>query len=261
MTSINAILTIALNTLRETVRDRVLYAFLIFAFILTLGAIILGSLSVGQNLRILVDLGLATISIFGGIIAIFVGTALVYKEIEKRTIYLIVTKPIKRWQFVLGKFCGLAICLFIVTILMGTFLLLLTLYMSPEHKFNLDLLYSIPLIYLELLFITAIATFFSTFATPMMSVVFTIGAWLIGHLGQSLLALAQITDSASLKMTLKTAYWIMPDLAQLTQVRSEITSGVNPGPELITYLVAYIMAYIVFLLALSTLITERREFS
>lgn len=261
MRALNAVFTIALNTLRETVRDRVLYAFLFFAFLLTLGGIILGSLSVGQNLRILVDLGLATISIFGGIIAIFVGTALVYKEIEKKTIYLIVTKPIKRWEFVLGKFLGLAICLLIVTVLMGTFLVALTAFMSDGHKINMDLIYSIPLIYLELLFITAIATFFSTFATPMMSVVFTLGAWLIGHLGQSLLALAQITDSSSAKTILKTAYWVMPDLAKLTVVRSEITSGVNPGPELITYLVAYIMAYIVFLLSISTLITERREFS
>lgn len=260
MNAINAVLTIALNTLRETVRDRVLYAFLFFAFLLTLAGIILGSLSVGQNLRILVDLGLATISIFGGIIAIFVGTALVYKEIEKRTIYLIVTKPIRRWQFILGKFLGLAICLFIVTVLMGTFLVALTAYMTPEHNVNLDLIYSLPLIYLELLFITAIATFFSTFATPMMSVVFTLGFWLIGHLGQSLLALAQITESTSAKFTLKAAYWIMPDLAKLTVARSDITSGVNPGFELITYLVAYIMAYIVFLLAVSTLITERREF-
>ncbi|MBX9880241.1 MAG: ABC transporter permease [Candidatus Obscuribacterales bacterium] len=261
MNAINAVMTIALNTLRETVRDRVLYAFLLFAFILTLAGIVLGSLSVGQNLRILVDLGLATISVFGGIIAIFVGTALVYKEIEKRTIYLIVTKPIKRWQFVLGKFLGLAICLLIVTILMGSFLVALAWYMSPDQKINFDLIYSLPLIYLELLFITAIATFFSTFATPMMSVVFTLGAWLIGHLGQSLLALAQITDSASTKLILKTAYWVMPDLAKLTLVRSDLTSGVNPGSELITYLVAYIMAYIVLLLALSTLITERREFS
>lgn len=261
MNAINAVMTIALNTLRETVRDRVLYAFLLFAFILTLSSIVLGSLSVGQNLRILVDLGLATISIFGGIIAIFVGTALVYKEIEKRTIYLIVTKPIKRWQFVLGKFLGLAICLLTVTILMGSFLVALAWYMSPDQKVNFDLIYSLPLIYLELLFITAIATFFSTFATPMMSVVFTLGAWLIGHLGQSLLALAQITESSSTKLILKTAYWVMPDLAKLTLVRSDLTSGVNPGSELITYLVAYIMAYIVFLLALSTLITERREFS
>lgn len=261
MNAVNSVMTIALNTLRETVRDRVLYAFLIFAFLLTLAGIILGSLSVGQNLRILVDLGLATISIFGGIIAIFVGTALVYKEIEKRTIYLIVTKPIRRWQFILGKFLGLAICLFIVTLLMGIFLVALAAYMSPEHQVNRDLIYSLPLIYLELLFITAIATFFSTFATPMMSVVFTLGVWLIGHLGQSLLTLAQITETESAKMILKIAYWIMPDLAKLTLVRAEITSGINPGAELITYLVAYIMAYIVFLLALSTLITERREFS
>ena len=256
----NAVLTLALNTLRETVRDRVLYAFLFFAFILTLGGIVLGSLSVGQNLRILVDLGLATISIFGGIIAIFVGTALVYKEIEKRTIYLIVTKPIKRWQFILGKFLGLAICLLIVTVLMGSFLLALTTYMTPDYKISFALIYSLPLIYLELLFITAIATFFSTFATPMMSVVFTLGAWLIGHLGQSLLALAQITESASAKTILQIAYWVMPDLAKLTLTRAEITNGISPGPELITYLVAYIMAYIVFLLVLSTLITERREF-
>src|ERR1700676_5019737 len=104
MTVFNAVWAIAINTFRETIRDRVLYACVVFAIFLTLAGILLGSLSVSQNLRVLEDIGLFTISTIGGVIAIFAGTNLVYKELDKRTIYLIFTKPIGRWQFILGKF-------------------------------------------------------------------------------------------------------------------------------------------------------------
>lgn len=123
MKSLNTINAIALNTFRETVRDRVLYAIVIFALIATLAGVIFGQLSVDQDVRVLEDLGLGVISMFGGIIAVFIGTTLVFKEIDRRTIYLIVTKPINRWEFVTGKFLGLALCLLVTNFAMGVFFL------------------------------------------------------------------------------------------------------------------------------------------
>lgn len=260
---------IALNTFRETVRDRVLYAFVVFAFLFTLAGIILGSLSIGQNDRILQDLGLAVISMIGGIIAIFLGTNLVYKEIDRRTIYLILTKPIARWQFVLGKYLGLSFCLFVVTGLMGLFLIgLLAVYAADAHALA-SVAEAVGLIYLELLFVIAVATFFSTFATPLMSVLFTLAIWLIGHMSQALLELAKLSQgstsgAACIPCCTKLGqimYWVVPDLAKLTQVRYELISFRPVDCEILFYLITYILAYIVFLLLLSTLVTEQREFS
>jgi Cu-processing system permease protein len=109
--ALNAVYALALNTLRETVRDKILYSFVLFAFLISCMSMLLGSLSVGQDARILQDVGLAAISFVGGIIALFAGTNLVYKELDKRTIYIIFTKPLRGWHFILGKFLGLSACI------------------------------------------------------------------------------------------------------------------------------------------------------
>lgn len=259
--TLDPLIAIARNTFRETVRDRVLYAFLVFAFFLTLGATVLGSLSVGQDLRMLEDLGLATISVIGGVIAIFVGTNLVYKEIDRRTIYLILTKPIPRWQFVTGKFVGLSLCILVVTAAMGAFLLGVISLMSPTHVVNPLLIHALVLVYLELLLIIALATFFSTFATPIMSLVFTLALWFIGHMGQSLKDLGKLSSDSSVSRFFDFIYWLLPDLAKMTQVRGELMYGRQLDPQLWLYFAAYIVGYIVLLITLATVVTERREFS
>ncbi|HMO23622.1 MAG TPA: ABC transporter permease subunit, partial [Candidatus Melainabacteria bacterium] len=131
MTELKATLAIALNTFRESVRDRVLYAFFIFACLITMLGIVLGSLSIGQEIRIIEDLGLSVIAIIGGIITVFTGTTLVYKELDKRTIYVIFSKPVTSWQFILGKYLGLAACIILVTAAMGLFLVALIWMVDP----------------------------------------------------------------------------------------------------------------------------------
>lgn len=252
---------IAMNAFREAVRDRVLYAFVLFAFVSTAGGLLLGTLSVGQDLRVLEDLGLAVIAFIGGIIGIFIGTSLVYKEIERKTVFLIVTKPISRWQFVLGKYLGLSLCLFVVTLLMGLFLALVVALSTENHVVSPLLAAALLTIYLELLFVTAVATFFSTFATPIMSVVFTLSVWLIGHSGQSLRQLGRLSESESLRHLFDSLYWFMPDLASLTQMRGALMYGRLPDSETVILLCAYVLAYALVLLSLATLVTENREFS
>ena len=261
----SAVLAIAINTFRETVRDRVLYAFLLGAVVITLAGMLLGSLSVSQDVRILEDVGLFTISTIGGVIAIFVGTNLVYKELDRRTIYLIFTKPILRWQFITGKFLGLALCIFIVTLLMGAFLMATVFGIYHERMvYFLPMLGSLSMIYAELLLVIALACFFSTFATPLMSVLFTIGLWMAGHMGQSLLALSKLSTDPLTKILFECVYNILPDLSKLTQIRADMVSSSLSYAfpfEALTVVLIYITAYIVVLLSLATLITERREFS
>ena len=273
MIDMNSVIAIALNTFRETVRDRVLYAFLIFAVILTFAGIVLGTLSVGQSVRVLEDIGLFTISTIGGVIAIFVGTNLVFKELDKRTIYLIFTKPIRRWQFILGKFLGLSLCILIITALMGGFLMVLTLANGAPASSMSNLLAAVGSVYLELLLVIALATFFSTFATPLMSVIFTIGLWICGHLGQSLMSLGSMSESGAVKVLFAVIYYALPDLGKLTELRFELITppaagAWSPGAvvghfgvETLLLLTTYVLGYVVLLLSLGTLIIERREFN
>ena len=266
MRSLNTVIAIALNTFRETVRDRVLYAIVIFALLATLAGIIFGQLSADQDVRVLEDLGLGVISVFGGIIAVFIGTTLVFKEIDRRTIFLIVTKPINRWEFVTGKFLGLALSLLVTNFAMGLFFLGVILWQTGNLNAVFPLFCSISLIYLELLLVIALATFFSTFATPLMSMIFTTGLWTVGHLSFSfemLKALARDPRhlSKSTEILATALQYVMPDLSKLTVIRSNYMDNIYVSAELLIYLTAYIFAYVVVLLALSTAIAERREFS
>jgi len=255
---------IAINTFRETVRDRILYALILFAAIVTVLGIVLGSLSVGQDIRILKDIGLAAISFIGGIIAVFAGTNLVYKEVERRTIYIIFTKPVSGWQFVLGKYIGLCLCVAVMVAAMGAFLLVVITAASGSAAF-LDGLRQIgqelALIYLELLFVTALATFFSTFSTPVMSVLFTLAIWLAGHLGDSLIELGKLSQNAFISQLLSVIFYCLPDFAGLTRIRGHLLYGTAPGAEVLTYLVTYVLAYVLMLLVLAAIVTERKEFT
>ncbi|HEY9683911.1 MAG TPA: ABC transporter permease subunit [Oculatellaceae cyanobacterium] len=263
LTEAEKIYAIALNTFRETVRDRIVYSLLVFIVIVTLIAILFGSLSVGQNERILRDIGLAAISFVGGIIAIFAGTNLVFKELDKRTIFIIFTKPITGWQFILGKYLGLSYCLLILVAAMGIFLIgVLSLSQGTPILTQLNLLF-LPLVtvYLELLFVIALATFFSTFASPVMSVLFTLSLWLIGHFGDSLRELGKISQNDGLSTFMNFVYWLLPDLASLTRIRTLISSANHSLDEALSYLACYVIAYVLILLVLASVVTEQREFS
>lgn len=260
----HAVQAIALNTFRETVRERIIYALIVFAFAVTIAAIMLGTLSIGQDVRILEDLGLAAIALIGGAIAVFAGANLVYKELERRTISIIFTKPVTGWQFIVGKYVGLSFCLLIIVAAMGLFLAL-TAWFSAQGQtgFAHHLQFvgpALALVYLELLFVIASATFFSTFASPMMSVVFTISLWLIGHFVDSLRSLGQISQNLAFAQFSQGIYLLLPDLASLTKARSALMYGQGAPLELITFITCYVFGYITLLLVLASLVTERREF-
>jgi ABC-type transport system involved in multi-copper enzyme maturation permease subunit len=259
---VGKIYAIALNTFRETVRDKIIYSLVVFIVIVTLIAILMGSLSVGQNARILRDMGLAAISFVGGIIAIFAGTNLVFKEIDKRTIYIIFTKPITGWQFILGKYLGLSSCLLILVVAMGLFLTgVLSLSQGAPFQGQISMMFlPLTVVYLELLFVIALATFFSTFASPVMSVLFTLSLWLIGHFGDSLKELGKISQNEALSTLMNAVYWLLPDLASLTRIRTLISSTNHSYDEALSYLICYIIAYVVILLVIASVVTEQREF-
>ncbi|MDR3614879.1 MAG: ABC transporter permease [Candidatus Obscuribacterales bacterium] len=263
VSEIQKILAIALNTYREIVRDRIFYSFLVFVVFIILLAVVLGSLSVGQDERILRDFGLAAIGLIGGIIAIFAGCNLVSKEIDKKTIFVIFTKPVTGWQFIAGKYLGLSAAVLLMVALMGLFMSGVLAAFSP-HSFGnqiVSLLLPVVLVQLELLLVIAIATFFSTFATPVMSVLFTLAMWLIAHLGESLNSLGKLSNNHALQTLTNAIYWALPDLANLTRARNLLMYGNQGNNEVITLITCYIISYVLILLVMASIITEHREFS
>lgn len=258
---IKIIQAIALNTFREILRDKIVYAFFVFACVTSAFGLILGSLSIGQDVRMVLDLGLVAINIIGGIIAVFSGANLVYKELDKKTCYLIFTKPVESWQFILGKYLGLSGSLAILVFAMGIFLnILLYVVSPPAFAANLKfVLLSVASVYLELLLVIAAATFFSTFSSPTMSVIFTISFWLIGHWAASLQDLAKLSVSPLAQNLAKACYWLLPDLQSLTRARFLLMYGHLPGLDLLIYTIAYLLAYIIILLVSASLVTEKRE--
>ena len=161
------IATIARNTFREAVRDRVLYNLVLFVLLLIAAAIFIGELSGGQERKIIVDLGLSAMLLFGVFIAIFVGVALVYKEIERRTVYAIFSKPVGRGEFLVGKYLGLCLTLLVNVAVMGTGVSLALIYVSRGwDPLVLKIWPAILLIYVELMLITGVALLFSSFSSP-----------------------------------------------------------------------------------------------
>jgi hypothetical protein len=146
---------------------------------------------------------------------------------------------------------------------MGAFLFALIAAVDPTHDIAgrlAAMVFSLFLIFLELIFVLALATFFSTFSTPIMSVIFTLALWFIGHLGSSLLDLSRMSNNEGARKTLECIYWCLPDLAQLTRLRSMIMYGKDPFSEIIIYMVAYVLAFVLILLGLASVVNERREF-
>ena len=167
-------LAIARNAFREAVRDRVLYNLVLFVLLLIAGAIFLGELSAGEESKIIVDLGLSAMLLFGAFIAIFVGVGLVYKEIERRTLYAILSKPVGRGQFLLGKYLGLCLTLLINVLVMGVGVSLALIYVRRGwDPLALKIWPAIFLIYFELMIITAVALLFSSFSSPALSALLT----------------------------------------------------------------------------------------
>lgn len=257
-----ALQAIAVNTFREILRDKIIFAFFIFACVVSLAGILLGSLSIGQDLRIVEDLGLAAIAVIGGIIAVFSGANLVYKELERKTIYLIYSKPVRPWQLIFGKYLGLSACLLVILFLMGGFLIAIIGLINPAQSLSTTVSWitlSLGLVYLELLFIIASASFFSTFSTPLLSVLFTVCFWLVGHSCASLQELGKLSGRAEVAQFTNALYFALPDLQSLTRVRSLLMYQKLPEGQLLTYLTTYILAYVIILLVLAALVNERRE--
>ncbi len=261
---------IAVNVFKESVRDRVPYNLAIFAVLLIASSFLLGQLTAGQDVKIIKDLGLAAIAVFGLFIAIFIGIGLVSKEVERRSVYALLSKPISRTQFIVGKYAGLVLTLAVNVAVMTVALFLVLGYLTwietPEFRAGWDapgvdprLLTGVALIFVQLMLVTAIALFFSTFSTPILSAAFTLGLYLVGHFNADLKNFDRIVESQPVVWMARAIYHLVPDFSAF-DVKTEVVHGLPVAAGYVAATSAYGLAYISALLVAAVVIFARRDF-
>jgi ABC-type transport system involved in multi-copper enzyme maturation permease subunit len=267
---VSATAVIALNVFRESVRDKVFYNLVLFAVLLIGASYLIGQLTAGQDVKIIKDLGLSAASVFGLFISVFIGIGLVSKEVERRSVYSLLAKPIHRWQMIAGKYAGLVLTLIVNVAIMALALygvLAVMAWGAPaavEKAWDapaLDpaLLQALALLLIELMVITAIALFFSTFSTPLLAAAFTFGVFIVGHFSQDLRNFQQVVDAPAAAAVARALYWVLPNLGQF-DVKAQV---VHAQPVPLGYLLlttTYGALYIGLLLAASIAVFSRRDF-
>ena len=251
---------IARNTFREAVRDRVLYNLVLFVLLITVAAIFIGELSGGQERKIIVDLGLSAMLLFGAFISIFVGVGLVFKEIERRTIYAIFSKPVGRGEFLVGKYLGLSLTLLLNVLIMGLGVSLALIYVSGGWDPLAGRIWAaVVLIYLELLILTGIALLFSSFSSPALSALLTFFVFIIGHFSSDLKSLSNSLGSTAARWLFAGLYYLLPNLSNYSFI-TPAAHGQVPDVLTVSMNLAYALVYVAILLAAATLIFRRRNF-
>jgi len=252
------IFSISLNTFREAVRDRVLYNLVLFVLLITASAIFLGEITAGNEARVIVNLGLTAMVLFGTFIAIFVGVGLVSKEIEKRTVYAMFAKPITRAEFVIGKYFGLCLTLLVNVAVMGLGVSLALIYVG---RFDLarSIWGAVTLIFLELCLTTAVAILFSSFSTPALSALFTFAIFVIGHFSKSLHEFAETLASEATRKFFEVLYYLMPNFSHFSFITNS-AYGDTPPADMLGLAITYAVVYSFILIWITVMIFKRRNF-
>jgi len=249
---------IAANTFREAVRDRVLYNLIAFAVLMSGAAILVGQISIDIERLVVVNLGLTAVSLFGVVIAIFIGIGLVSKEIDKRTLYTVLSRPVRRWEFIVGKFLGLAGTLAVNTVCMAIGVFAALLYVSNRFQRSDGwVLVALYFIVLQFLIITALALLFSSFSSPLLSAVFAFSLFIIGSFSEDLRGFAAISHGVTRWVATLAAY-LVPNLSALNVI-APVAHQQPVAGQLIAFNTAYALVYTGMALCGAVLIFERRN--
>lgn len=264
---------VAWHVFKESVRDRVLYAIGAFAILLVAASILIGSITAGQDVKIIKDLGLATIELAGVLMAVFIGVGLVAREIERRSVFALLAKPLPRWEFIAGKYAGLVLTLVVnVAAMTAAFYLVLAWldWTSPENirqswtvpAVDPRILITVLLIAMELALLTAVALFFSTFSSSALwSVVFTIGLFVVGLASEDLRRFGDIVDVDPLVARLVAGIgWVVPDFSAMSEVKTQVVHGLPIPAGYVASTVLYAALYAATLVGGAIAVFSRREF-
>ncbi len=249
---------IAQNTFREAVRDRVLYNLILFVLLLVASAPLFSQISIGMERMILVNVALSSISLFGVIIAIFIGIGLVSKEIEKKTLYTILSRPVRRWEFIVGKYLGLMVTLVVNALLMTAgFYLALLITAHGLKKTDALLLVAVYFTILQFLMVTAITLLFSSFSTPIFSAIFAFALFVIGTFAEDLRTFATMSHGAT-KWVVSAVAYIVPNFASLNVI-AQVGYGQPVGGRMIVLNTLYALFYSAAVAAAAVMVFERRN--
>ena len=262
---------VAWHVFKESVRDRVLYGIAAFALLLVGTSVAVGQLSAGEDVKIIKDLGLVTIELAGVLMTIFIGVGLVAREIDRRSIFALLAKPLPRWEFIVGKYFGLVLTIVVNVAAMTAALYLMLVWLNlsalPVERQAWDapaadprLLIQVVLICGELALLTAVAVFFSTFSSSvLLSTAFTVGVFVTGLFSADLRGFGDIVDAPSTAMLVEALGWAVPAFSAFN-VKAEVVHGLPIGLSFVLQTLAYAVLYVAALLVGSITIFARREF-
>ncbi len=258
---------IAFNTFKGAVHERLFYNLLIFAIVMVTGSILVASLTLGEQSKIIMDMGLASHNLFGMLIAVFLGTGLISGEIERRTIHTVLSKPVGRTTFLMGKYAGLLLTLFTNTVaITATLYVVLALHpkIDPYVKGDMltyvepRLLLAIYMTFLELMLLSAVALLFSTFTTATLATVFSLSTYAIGHLSGTIMTMSSKRVSLATRLLVQGVHYLFPNFSQF-DIKNQVVHGVAVTPAYFGYTTGYAILYLTLLLLIASTIFSRRD--
>lgn len=248
---------VAFNTFREAVRNKILYALLVLAIGMIGSGVFLGQLALDQNIRIIQDFGLFFMTVFGMVIAVFVGVTLLHEEVQRRTVYVLLATPLRRTEFLLGKYVGMLLTIGVQIVVMGgVVMLLLALHGAPVGGV---LLQAIVLAFAELAVVTAVALLFSSFSTPYLSGFFTFGVFVMGRLSGDLVRLLPTLEPEYVRPPLRFIAGVLPQLWRF-DFTARVVYGRPVGFDTLTLTLLYAATYSAIALTIAAFIFRRRDF-
>jgi ABC-type transport system involved in multi-copper enzyme maturation permease subunit len=256
--SLVRIWAIAVNGFREVIRDRILYAIGLFAVLFALALRLLPELAATTEDKMIVDFGLGAIGFLGALVAILIGTGLINKEIEKRTVLVLLPKPLSRTELIVGKHFGLLGVLSVLVGATGTIYLLSLSWLQISYPTG-PVLISLLYLLLELSLLVAAALTFGVFTSSLLAALMTFGVYVMGHLSQDLVKLSQIGENRAIETLVQNLYLVLPDLSRLN-LRNEAVYGVLPTSPALLNSAIYGLGYTAVLLAIAIAILSRRQF-
>jgi Cu-processing system permease protein len=250
---------VALNTFREAVRDRVLYNLVFFALLMMVAAIFVGGISIGIEELVIKSLGLSAISVIGLLIAVFIGVGLVYKEMDKRTLYALLAKPVRRWEFLLGKFGGLVLTLAVNTLAMSAGLFLALLYVKHSlERTDTVLLVAVYFILLKLALVVALALLFSCYTTPLLAILYTSALYIAGLFVEEMRTFRFATANPAMEAVLRGLSYLLPNFENFNAMAAAAHGREIPG-ALILQNTAYAALYTAIVLLVAAAVFSRRN--
>lgn len=250
--------TIASNGFREVIRDRILYLIGFFALLLVLAWRILPEVAATTENKMLIDFGLAGIDVLGVVVAIFVSTGLINKEIEKRTVLILIPKPVNRAQFIIGKHLGVSAVLAVLIVAMTTIYLILLSFSRINYPLG-SILISTLYLFLQLSLIAAVGLLFGVFTSSLLAALLSFGIYFMGNLSPDLVELGNLSRNSNIQALTQGLYLVLPDLSRLN-LKNDAVYGLLPSPLTLLANGLYGLFYTVLVLAIAILIFSRREF-